>query len=221
MLFLALLPEALMLAGSYFWIETRIEHEMSFLADATARRADNILKITQANLKQLAEKTSAHCDLNAIEFMRDKAFKVMYIREIGIINDRKLMCNDVKMFEPPVEITTLEQTAIAENDGEIALVPPMPTLQGGKSILVNYRVNADSYVNALIDPEIFAEFHEYVRLGEISDVLLVREDGKTVISFGSMSEQALPPLSETAAHVSIIKAICFPYTSLPIIQSTR
>ncbi len=201
MLFLALLPEALMLAGSYFWIETRIEHEMSFLADATARRADNILKVTQANLKQLAEKTSAHCDLNAIEFMRDKVFKVMYIREIGIINDRKLMCNDVKMFEPPVEITTLEQTAIAENDGEIALVPPMPTLQGGKSILVNYRVNANSYVNALIDPEIFAEFHDYVRLGEISDVLLVREDGKTVISFGSMSEQAIPPLSETTAHV--------------------
>lgn len=201
MLFLALLPEVLMLGVSYFWIENRIEREMSFLADATARRADKILKVTQANLKQIAEQTKAECDQSAMAFMRDKVFKVMYIREIGIINDKKLICNDVKMFEPPVLITTLEQTAIAEKDGDIALVPPMPTLQGGKSILVNYRVNANRYVNALIDPDIFAEFHEYVRLGEVSDVLLVRQDGKAVVSFGSMSEQEIPPLSDTTDHV--------------------
>ncbi len=98
MLLIALLPEVFMLGTSYVWIETNIEHEMSFLADATARRADNILKITQSNLKQLAEQTSARCDQSAVDFMRDKVFKVMYVRETGIINDNKLMCNDVKLF---------------------------------------------------------------------------------------------------------------------------
>jgi len=189
------------LGVSYFWIETNIEHEMSFLADATARRADNILKVTQTNLKQLAEQTSARCDQSAVDFMREKVFKVMYIRETGIVNDNKLMCNDIKLFNPPVEITNIEHRLIAEKDGEIMLVPPVPTLQGGKSILVNYRVSASSYVNALIDPDIFAEFHEYVRLGEVSGVFLVREDGKAVISFGSMSERELPPIKASAEHI--------------------
>ena len=201
MLLIALLPEVFMLGVSYFWIETNIEHEMSFLADATARRADNILKVTQTNLKQLAEQTSARCDQSAVDFMREKVFKVMYIRETGIVNDNKLMCNDIKLFNPPVEITNIEHRLIAEKDGEIMLVPPVPTLQGGKSILVNYRVSASSYVNALIDPDIFAEFHEYVRLGEVSGVFLVREDGKAVISFGSMSERELPPIKASAEHI--------------------
>ncbi len=90
MIIIALLPEVLILEVSYLWIETNIEREMSFLADATARRAGNILKVTQTNLKQLAEQTSARCDQSAVNFMRDKVFNVMYIREIGIINDNKL-----------------------------------------------------------------------------------------------------------------------------------
>ncbi|MEQ1486084.1 EAL domain-containing protein [Methyloglobulus sp.] len=203
MLLIALLPEAFMLGASYVWIETSIEHEMSFLADATARRADNILKVTQSNLKQLAEQTSARCDQSAVDFMRDKVFKVMYIRETGIINDNKLMCNNVKLFKPPVEITNIEQRRIPDKDGDITLIPPLPTLQGGKSILVNYRVSASSYVNALIDPDIFAEFHEYVRLGEVSGVFLVREDGKAVISFGSMPERDLPPITANAEHIRL------------------
>ena len=134
--------------------------------------------------------------------MRDKVFKVMYIRETGIINDFKLVCNDVKIFDPPVEITELEHRSIADHDGEIAIVPPVSTLQGAKSILVNYRVNQTSYVNALIDPDIFAEFHDYVRLGEVSGVFLVREDGKAVISFGALSEKDIPPISESVDHIS-------------------
>lgn len=201
LLLIALLPEVAMLGFSYLWTETSIEHEMSFLADATARRADNILKITQLNLKQLAEQTSARCNQPAVDFMRDKVFKVMYIRETGIINNNKLMCNDVKLFNPPVEITNIEQRRIAGTDGDITLVPPLPTLQGGKSILVNYRVSASSYVNALIDPDIFAEFHEYVHLGEVSGVFLVREDGKAVISFGPMSERELPQMTGSPEHI--------------------
>lgn len=218
LLLIALLPEIFMLGASYLWIENSIEHEMSFLSDATAKRADNILKVTQTNLHQLAGQTSAHCDQFALDFMRSKVFQVMYIRELGIINDNKLMCNDVKLFTPPVEITDIEHRRIADKDGAIMLVPPVPTLQGGKSILVNYRVSANSYVNALIDPDIFAEFHEYVRLGEVSGVFLVRADGKAVISFGAMSERELPPMAESAAHIryyhgavfSIYKAGDFP-----------
>jgi sensor c-di-GMP phosphodiesterase-like protein len=196
----ALLPEIFMLGFSFLWIETSIEHEMAFLADATARRTDNILKITQSNLEQLADKTHAHCDQAAIDFMREKVFKVMYIRETGIINQNKLMCNDVKMFEPPVDITEPEHRRLPDRDGDIALVPPVSTLQGSKSVLVNYRVSTDKYVNALIDPDIFHEFHEYVRLGEVSGVFLVREDGKTIVSFGSMSEKDLPPVALNSEH---------------------
>ncbi|CAG7856542.1 putative cyclic di-GMP phosphodiesterase PdeB [biofilm metagenome] len=201
LLLIALLPEVFLLGASFLWIENNIEHEMSFLADATARRADNILKVTRINLKQLADQTSAHCDQSAVEFMRDKVFKVMYIRETGIINDNKLMCNDIKMFNPPVEITEIEHRRIADKDGDITLIPPVPTLQGGKSILVNYRHSASRYVNALIDPDIFAEFHDYVRLGEVSAVFLVREDGKTVISFGAMPERDLPPMTASTEHI--------------------
>ncbi len=201
MLLIALLPVFFTLGLSYLWIETSIEHEMSFLANATARRADNILRVTESNLKQLAEQTSARCDQSAVDFMQDKVFNVLYIRETGIINDNKLMCNDVKIFNPPVEITEIEHRRIAEKDGDIAIVPPVTTLRGGKSLLVNYRVSATQYVNALIDPDIFAEFHEYVRLGEVSGVFLVREDGKAVISFGSMSERELPPMTVNPEHV--------------------
>jgi sensor c-di-GMP phosphodiesterase-like protein len=197
---LALLPELFMLGFSFLWIETRIEHEMAFLADATARRADNIFKITQSNLQQLADKTKGHCNQAAVDLMREKVFKVMYIRETGIINSNKLMCNDVKLFDPPVEITEIEHRRLPNKNGDIALVPPVPTLQGGKSVLVNYRVSAESYLNALIDPDIFQEFHDYVRLGEVSGVFLVREDGKVVISFGSMSEKELPPVAQGSEH---------------------
>jgi c-di-GMP phosphodiesterase len=198
---IALLPEVLMLGVSYVWTTTNIEQEMSFLASGTARRANNIFKVTQLNLKQLAEQTSARCDQSAVDFMRDKVFKVMYIRETGIVNDNKLMCNDVKIFIPPVEINDVEYRRIAQRDGDIALVPPVSTLQGGKSILVNYRVSANSYVNALIDPDIFQEFHDYVRLGEVSGVFLVRDDGKAVVSFGSMPESELPPISVNLEHI--------------------
>lgn len=217
-LLIALLPEVLMLGISFLWTTTNIEREMSFLSNGTARRANNILKVTQLNLKQLAEQTSARCDQSAVDFMRDKVFKVMYIRETGIVNDNKLMCNDLKLFNPPVEITDLEHRRIAERDGDIAIVPPVPTLQGGLSILVNYRVSANRYVNALIDPDIFQEFHDYVRLGEVSGVFLVREDGKAVVSFGSMPEGKLPPIAANLEHVqhyhgnsySIYKADDFP-----------
>jgi len=100
-LVIALLPEMLMLGLSYFWAKASVEHEMSFLAYATARRIDNILKTTQANLKQVAEQTSGQCSKQAVEFMRDQVFKVLYIREMGIVNDNKLMCNDVNMLNRP------------------------------------------------------------------------------------------------------------------------
>jgi c-di-GMP phosphodiesterase len=217
-LLIAMLPEVLMLGISYVWTTTNIEREMSFLANGTARRANNILKVTKLNLKQLAEQTSARCDQSAVDFMRDKVFKVMYIRETDIVNNNKLMCNDLKLFIPPVEITDVEHRRIATRDGEIAIVPPVPTLQGGLSILVNYRVSSNSYVNALIDPDIFQEFHDYVRLGEVSGVFLVRDDGKAVVSFGSMPESELPPVSASLEHVqhfhghsfSIYKADDFP-----------
>ena len=197
----ALLPEIILLSLSYLWTLSNIEHDMAFLASGTARRANNIFKVTKANLKQLAEHTSAHCDDAAVDFMHDKVFNVMYIRETGIINDNKLMCTNVKLFDPPVDITDAEHRRIADRDGDIVIVPPVPTLQGGKSILVNYRVSANSYVNALIDPDIFHEFHDYVRLGEVSGVFLVREDGEAIFSFGSMSEDDLPPIIANAESI--------------------
>lgn len=190
-----------MLWISYVWTSRQLEREMSFLADATAKRSENILNVTRANLEQLAEHTHSQCTQATLDYMREKVFSVMYIRETGIINDSKLICNNVALFDPPVEITEIEHRRTAERDGEIAIVPPVPTLQGGKSILVNYRVNARSYVNALIDPDIFQEFHDYVRLGEVSGVFLVREDGKTVVSFGSMSERELPPNLDDSEHL--------------------
>ncbi len=89
----------------------------------TSQTRRQYLKVTQTNLKQLAEQTSAHCDQLSFDFMRDKVFKVMYIRETGIINDNKLMCNDVKLFTPPVEIIEIEHRRIAEKDGDIMLCP--------------------------------------------------------------------------------------------------
>lgn len=198
---ITLLPVAFLLGISYLWTVTSIEQEMSFLAGGTARRADNILKVTKSNLKQLAEQTSAFCDQAAVDFMHDKVFNVMYIRELGIINDNKLICNNAKLLNPPVEITNIEHGRIAEHDGEITIVPPVSTMQGGKSLLVNYRVSANRYVNALIDPDIFQEFHDYVRLGEVSGVFLVRDNGKVVISFGTMSERELPPITAGLNHL--------------------
>ncbi|WP_145998664.1 EAL domain-containing protein [Methyloterricola oryzae] len=197
---LALVPVFLTLTLSFLWTVRHIEHQMAFLADATARRSEKILKVTETNLRQLAEHTSARCDLNALAFMREKVFSVLYIREMGIINDNRLTCNDIQRFTPPVLITDRESSKISESDGEITIVPPVATLQGGKSMLVNYRVDARNYVNALIDPDLFQEFHEYVRLGEVSSVFLVRGDGKAVISFGTMSEGDLPPLMESIPH---------------------
>ena len=47
----------------------------------------------------------------------------------------------------------------------------------------------------------FAEFHDYVRLGEVSGVFLVRDNGKAVISFGAMPESDLPPAITDAEHL--------------------
>lgn len=198
---ISLLPVMVTVGGSYYWTISQIEREMSFLADATARRSENILKITQSNLKQLAEHTLSQCNSGTMKYMQEKVFSVMYIRETGIVQNNRLMCNNVTLFDPPVDITEIEHRRLAEQNGQISIVPPVPTLQGGKSILINYRVNQNSYVNALIDPDIFHEFHDYVRLGEVSGVFLVREDGKTVISFGSMSARDLPQINDDSGHL--------------------
>jgi len=50
-----------------------IEHQMAFLADATARRSEKILKLTETHLRQLAGHTSARCDLKALAFMRERS----------------------------------------------------------------------------------------------------------------------------------------------------
>jgi sensor c-di-GMP phosphodiesterase-like protein len=193
-------PMGIFLWYSYRQAEREIASQIQLLARSTATRTNYILKVAHDELRALANKSNGIANENTVKLMREIVFHVIYLRELGMVKNGQLVCNDYEVFNPPVPVK--RQYRKLASPGQIAIVEPTETLQGGKSVIINYRLGeTEDYVDALIDPEIFCEFHRFMDLGDESGVFLLL-DNKSVVSLGNMSPNALPQdLSKTQGMI--------------------
>jgi sensor c-di-GMP phosphodiesterase-like protein len=69
--------------------------------------------------------------------------------------------------------------------GQVHIVPPVHTLQGGESIIVDYRVRDGVGVNVLINPELIAEVLDFFAAGDDGIVMLKLMDGRALTPLAS------------------------------------
>ena len=156
-----------------------MQRDMTFVAEATADRARSIFDDAQRQLEQLAAATGGNCSEQAIFEMQRTVFHHPYIREVGIFRDKHLYCTNLGDVVPPLLVDEPGRLVLPP-PGQIHIVPPVHTLQGGESIIVDYRASDGAGVNVLINPELIAEVLEYFAAGDDGVVLLKLKDGRAL-----------------------------------------
>src|SRR5262245_61038086 len=156
-----------------------MQRDMSFVAHATGGRARSILDDAQHQLEQLAAATGGNCSQQAIFEMQRTVFHHPYIREVGIFRGKELQCTNLGAVQPPLLVDEPGRLVLPP-PGQIHIVPPVHTLQGGESIIVDYRAGDGVGVNVLINPELIAEVLEYFAAGDDGVVLLKLKDGRAL-----------------------------------------
>ena len=189
------LPVAGLLWVSYRQTVSHIDDQLLFLSRATEARTDGIFTSTRNDLQDLAFRTRGLSDAQTVPLLQKSVFDSLYVSEFGRITDGSLACNNQKVFQPPVPIRDPAHLAVSPTPGGLAIVPPAETLQGGPRLICNYRADPHHILNALINPAILTEFHDYTKIGDQSGVFLVFDDGRRVLSTGRMAAAALPPIN--------------------------
>lgn len=207
----AFLPVAGLLTVSYLQTLAHVDAQLSFLANTTVARTDAIFSSTRSNLKTLAGQMAGRPLADSVPLMEHATFDSLYVVEFGRIAVVPpvhtqgevaygyLVSNNLHVFHPPVPMKRLEDVAVSEKPGDIAIIPPTPVTQGGERIICNYGMGKDPagremIVDALINPAILTEFHEYTKIGDQSGVFLVFDNGAHVRSTGRMAADLLPPV---------------------------
>ena len=171
------------------------EAAMRALSEATAKRANRIFSETKRNLQRLEREGAGRGDKAAVKAMGLVVFTDPFIKEVGLVRRGMLVATDQGVFAAPGKDVGKKHPMHlhAPPPGEIEILPPVETIRPGRSVIVKYGIGDDCYLNALIDPEVFTEFHRYLDAGEASEVFLVRHDGTPLISFaGEIADGEVP-----------------------------
>ena len=187
---LALIGPVLVGLGLLFAVLGLMRRDMSFVAAATAERARSIFEDAHHQLEHLAAATGGTCSEQAIFEMQRTVFHHPYIREAGIFRDKQLYCTNLGNVVPPLVVEEAGRLVLPPA-GQIHIVPPVHTLQGGESIIVDYRAGEDAGVNVLINPELIAEVLEYFAAGDDGVVLLKLRDGRALTPLANEPAQTV------------------------------
>ncbi len=220
-----LLPSVLFLGVSYQTLKHSLFDQMRSNASAAVERSEAILYSVQKSLDAVARQTHGTCDPKSRRAMTQAVFNNINIREMGIVADARLVCNDEKLFVPPVNITNSEHLVIPEA-GKIHITGQTATLNG-ESILVHRRINETQFVNALVYPEVFGDALAYFRMGQASGVYLLDSQKRALFALGKADIPSLPNAEEKLSQVvmqngtyyAIARSKVFPISA--VVSATR
>ena len=166
------LPLALCLALSYSLSLYHFRSGALQLAHANARRIDTILRKGDATLAELERITHGDCNAGNITEMSHAVFRSVYFREAGIERDGRLVCTSVEMLPEPMPIDNSRRKPSAKV-GEMEILSPTHTLQGGYSLILNRSLADDRshFINLLLDPKVLTEVSDYLDGVEASTYL--------------------------------------------------
>lgn len=152
------LPLTLCLTLSYGLSLYHFRSETQSLADANARRAADILRSGDALLAQLAQTTGGECTPQSIAAMNTAVFHSVYFREAGIERNGNLVCTSLEMLPPGFDIPNAKRKPAARI-GDMEILSPTKTIQGGKSLILNRPLRSDRshFINLLLDPQMLVE----------------------------------------------------------------
>lgn len=123
------------------------------LAQANSHRVVAVLTAAVDVLERLEQATAGQCSATAIEIMNHAVFHGAYFREAGIEHDGQLQCTSLQMLAPGFTIESSTRVPAARI-GRLEILAPTPTIQGGKSLILNWPLNEERthFINLLLDP---------------------------------------------------------------------
>ena len=155
---LAALPLLLCLAASYLLSVNHFRREAAALAAAQAARIEQIMHSADTALQLLAKATGGRCDDAAREAMSHAVFHGVYFREVGVEEDGNLVCTNLQVMPPAFTVPNSQRTPAARV-GNLEILAPAQTVQGGKSLILNWPLDASRrrFMNLLVDPEVLVD----------------------------------------------------------------
>ena len=156
------LPLLLSLAVSYALSVWHYRNETQSLAEGNAKRVTAIVAEGRTLLEYLAQATGGQCSEFAIAEMDRAVFQSVHFREAGIEQNRRLLCTSFGTVGQPMDIENSLRKPAAVS-GRLEILSPTQTLQGGQSIILNYRISEDrsNFVNLLLNPQELVEALDY------------------------------------------------------------
>jgi sensor c-di-GMP phosphodiesterase-like protein len=130
--------------------------------------------------------------------LRQMIFDRPIFREAGWIVDGMLVCTSFAVQNPPIAVRPQD---LVTNGDRLCFLPPTDTTMGGRSMIVNRRVDDHTIVNVLIAPDSLVLPLKQAMGNSPSELSLVREDGSVVLSSNTTDHAkkvAVPPLG--ASH---------------------
>jgi sensor c-di-GMP phosphodiesterase-like protein len=169
---LVALPLGLCLALSWALSLQHFRSEALSLAEANARRVEDILRTGDRALAMLAKATGGQCSPRSVKTMGHAVFHGVYFREAGIERDGNLACTSVEMLPPGFDIPNASRKPAARV-GKMEILSPAKTIRGGKSLILNLPLDGarGHYINLLVDPQVLVETAHYYEGMEASTYL--------------------------------------------------
>lgn len=138
--------------------------------------------------------------------LRQTIFDRPIFREAGWIVDGMLVCTSFAVQEPPIAVKPQD---LATNGDRLCFIPPTDTTMGGKSMIINKRVDDHTIVNVLIAPDSLVLPLRQAMGHSRAELFLVREDGSVVLSSDEKDHAkkiAIPPFGRS--HGAMGLAYC-------------
>ncbi len=139
-------------------------HERQLVAHARSvlQRTDEIFASTERTLRDVADATGGLCEADEIKILQRATFRSLHIREIGMIEDGRLICTTWGVVNPPRAVEIPD--AVVPPPNQIAIHQHAPGREvEGRTIVVQARVFDRIAVNAQLNPVQFLEPFRYVR----------------------------------------------------------
>jgi sensor c-di-GMP phosphodiesterase-like protein len=149
---LASLVIAFVVSLALAWLDVRADLNNS--ASRALQNAERLIDRTAADLQKLDGLRAGECDAAAVERLKDAVYNAStQVREAGLVRNSQLFCTNFGPVSVDLRTSsTLLQPGIHVDVGPNAVVP------NNTSLFVYASRAPDSAVNAVINPQVFAEY---------------------------------------------------------------
>lgn len=138
---------------SYFLNRAECANTLKKCADAWSDTLDSLFSDAQKSLAATVDQASGKSPEQIQQLLRQLVFDHSVFREAGLQVNKHLVCTSFNIYNPPLPVLGAEENIIPP-PGKLHITPPVKTLMGGPSMMINYQLTPDSLINILIAPDV-------------------------------------------------------------------